>query len=80
MPICRHKIYTDLADECNLIKDYITNFTNFTKSREHRLGDDSNGFYHRVKIKAALKPTAWNVNWAGMFLTGKGATNGYYTL
>jgi hypothetical protein len=63
-----------------LIKDYITNFTKYASSREYRLGDDSNGFYHRVKIKEALKPTAWNVNWAGLFTTGIGGTNGYYTL
>ncbi len=63
MPICRHKPYNILTNECNLIRDYIGNFTRYANLNY----DGSNGFSHRVRIEAALRPTTWNVNWAGLF-------------
>lgn len=56
IPVCRHKTYFKLKDECELVHQYIM---------DEILVRGNKGFSYRIEIKSAIKPTEWTLNFQG---------------
>jgi len=72
VPICRHKLYSKLYDDCSLLSDYIK-----VKIKDDRKIDlcvvsminrKTIYFENLLQLQTHLKPTAWEVDAEGILI------------
>ena len=62
LAICRLKFYGTLFLECSIVQDYLTQ--SYDQDANHR-------FEHRVALKVALNPIAWDLTSEGFTIDKK---------